>query len=79
MLVLAKEAAAAFRSKSVGARAEVLWESAQSGVWSGYTNNYIRVFTRTRNELTNILSNVELTKPYKEGMWAELTENKELE
>ena len=77
MLALAKEAAAAFRSQSVGNTTEALWEYEQSGLWSGYTGNYIRVYTRSSGNLTNVLSNVKLVKAYKDGIFAELFESEE--
>jgi threonylcarbamoyladenosine tRNA methylthiotransferase MtaB len=77
MLALAKEAAGDFRSKFVGKTAEVLWEQEESGILSGYTGNYIRVYTGGAGNLTNVLNNVKLIKPFKNGMWAEFVESEE--
>jgi hypothetical protein len=38
----------------------VLWEKETCGVWSGFTDNYIRVFTRSDRDLTNQLMPVKL-------------------
>ncbi len=56
MLVLAEECAAAFRRRFAGREMLVLWENrSPDGVWTGLTGNYIKVHTRSRDDLTNRL------------------------
>jgi tRNA A37 methylthiotransferase MiaB len=53
----------------------VLWEKETelgSGIYSGLTDNYIRVFTRSREPLTNKIVPVKLTGFHNQGMWGEL-------
>jgi threonylcarbamoyladenosine tRNA methylthiotransferase MtaB len=72
MLALAKESAYDFRQGFLGKTMEVLWEQASGSVWSGLTGNYIRVYARSSEDLTNRLMSVKLTKLYKDGVWGEV-------
>jgi threonylcarbamoyladenosine tRNA methylthiotransferase MtaB len=72
MLALAKESADAFRRAYLGKTLEVLWEQEANGVWSGLTGNYIRVFTRSDQELINLLTPARLVKIYRDGLWGEI-------
>ncbi len=52
-----------FRLRQIGTTRPVLWESAHGGdapVWSGLTDNYIRVSTQDRRELGNVVTRVRL-------------------
>jgi threonylcarbamoyladenosine tRNA methylthiotransferase MtaB len=62
MLALARESARNFRRKFLGKTMPVLWEKQSDGVWSGLTDNYIRVYTRSDEDLTNRLLPVKLEK-----------------
>ncbi len=73
MLTLAKESARNFRQTFLGKTPNVLWEQQSAGVWSGYTGNYIKIYTKSADELTNTISPVKLMKLYREGLWGELT------
>jgi threonylcarbamoyladenosine tRNA methylthiotransferase MtaB len=54
MLALAKESARTFRESFTGQSMDVLWEKqTDDGDWSGITGNYIRVFTKSENDLSN--------------------------
>jgi threonylcarbamoyladenosine tRNA methylthiotransferase MtaB len=73
MLALAKESAGVFRSRFLNKTMEVLWEQkSEAGIWSGYTSNYIRVYTRSERNLINVLNATKLVKLYKDGVWGEL-------
>jgi len=72
MLALAGESAQGFQQRFLGKTAEVLWERKSSGVWSGLTGNYIRVYAKSRGGLTNQLLPVRLAKPYRDGLWGEV-------
>ena len=56
MLALAEETAASFRARFAGTTRLVLWEQRSAdGIWTGLTDNYIRVSTRTNEDLSNRL------------------------
>lgn len=75
MLQLAEESSHRFYQQSLGQSRMVLWErelSPESGVYSGLTDNYIRVFTRSCFPLTNQLLPMRLVKLHGGGLWAEI-------
>jgi threonylcarbamoyladenosine tRNA methylthiotransferase MtaB len=54
MLALAQESARNFKQRFIGQTRPVLWERLDStGVWSGLTDNYIPVQTKSSDALTN--------------------------
>ena len=56
MLALAEESAHNFRRRFLGKTMTVLWErQSDDGIWSGLTDNYIKVHTRSSEDLTNKL------------------------
>ena len=62
MLALARESALKFRRQISGKVMPVLWEQKSAdGVWSGLTGSYVRVHTRSDEDLTNRLRPVRLT------------------
>lgn len=72
MLMLAKESAREFRQGFLGKMMDVLWEQQSNGVWSGYTQNYIKVYLKSVEELTNRIEAVELVKLYRDGTWGKI-------
>jgi len=53
----------------------VLWEketSPGSNIYSGLTDNYIRVFAQSEKPLTNKIAPARLIKVHNHGMWGEL-------
>jgi threonylcarbamoyladenosine tRNA methylthiotransferase MtaB len=60
MRALGRASVRNFRQKFVGQTVMVLWEKETCGVWSGLTDNYIRVFTKSQRDLTNKLVPVKL-------------------
>ena len=72
MLALAMESAYNFRQLFMGKTMSVLWEKQSGGIWSGLTDNYINVYTRSRNDLTNKLLPVKLGELYSDGVWGNL-------
>ena len=72
MLSLAGESLHNFNRQFLGGTMEVLWEQQSGGIWSGLTGNYIKVYTRSRENLANRLLPVKLVKIYKEGVWGEV-------
>ena len=62
MLTLAEESARDFRQRFSGRTMTVLWEQRTGeGIWSGVTGNYLRVFTKSEEDLSNRLMPVTLT------------------
>ncbi len=73
MLALAGESTQNFRQRFLGRTIPVLWEQRSDGIWSGYTDNYIRVYTRSEEDLTNRLLPVKLVKLFnQDGVWGEV-------
>jgi len=72
MLALAKESAQNFRHQFLGKTMPVLWEQQSDGIWSGLTDNYIKVYTRSDEDLTNKLLPVKLVEVSGDGVWGEL-------
>jgi threonylcarbamoyladenosine tRNA methylthiotransferase MtaB len=72
MLALAKESAHNFSRQFLGKILRVLWEKKSGGIWSGLTGNYIRVYTRSNQDLTNQLLPVELKELYRDGVWGRI-------
>jgi threonylcarbamoyladenosine tRNA methylthiotransferase MtaB len=61
MLALAEEVARNFRQRFSGKNMTVLWEKQSGdGVWSGLTGNYIKVYTRSNEDLSNKLQSIKL-------------------
>ena len=71
MLALAEESAQSFRQQFLGQTMPVLWEKQTGGVWSGLTDNYIRVYTKSDRDLTNQILPVKLVKIWKDGVWGD--------
>ena len=69
MLALAEESARNFRKRFLGTTLPVLWEQKSNGIWFGLTDNYIRVYTKSSEDLTNKLLPVKLVKIWKDGVW----------
>ncbi len=71
MLKLASESSLRFYQRFLGRTMPVLFEQRSNGVWSGLTGNYIKVYTRSSDDLTNRLLPVRLVEVYKDGVWGE--------
>jgi threonylcarbamoyladenosine tRNA methylthiotransferase MtaB len=72
-LLLADESAQSFQRRFLGRIMEVLWEQQVGGIWSGLTGNYIKVYTKNGEDLTNRLLPVKLVKIYRDGVWGEIS------
>jgi threonylcarbamoyladenosine tRNA methylthiotransferase MtaB len=68
MLALAKESAGRFREKYLGKVMPVLFEQKTRGLWSGLTDNYIRVYIKNNKDLSNRIIPVKLERLYKDGV-----------
>ncbi len=73
VLALSRESAIEFRQQFVGKTMTVLWEQPdKNGIWSGLTDNYIKVYTKSDEVLTNRLTETKLVKIYRDGVWGEM-------
>ena len=76
MLALSTESALRFRESQLGAVRPVLWErtSGSGGVWSGLTDNYLRVRAASGSTLDNRITNARLTSVEGDWVLAEVVE-----
>ncbi len=58
MLALGEESSANFHQQFAGRTMPVLWEQQTDGIWSGLTDNYIRVYCQSSEDLTNKIQGV---------------------
>ncbi len=75
MLALAEESARSFQERFLGRTMPVVWETevdSGSGVYSGLTDNYIRVFAESRQPLSNTILRARLLKLHLDGLWGEV-------
>ena len=75
MLELSRISKRSFEEQFLGQTMWVLWEketSPSEGIYSGLTDSYIRVFTRSQKRLTNTIAPVKLAGFDNQGMWGEL-------
>jgi threonylcarbamoyladenosine tRNA methylthiotransferase MtaB len=68
MLALADESAKRFREKYLGRVMPVLFEQKSRGLWSGLTDNYIKVYIKSDKDLSNRILPVKMEKIYKDGV-----------
>ena len=71
LLSLAAASSEAFRRRHLGRVLPVLWEEAKRGRWQGLTANYLRVYTRADEDLTNKLLPTRLLDLQDEGLSGE--------
>lgn len=75
MLQLARESARKFCESCLGRDLMVLWENElepSSNVYSGLSDNYIRVFTQSNKPLTNQVCQTFPVRLHEDGLWAEV-------
>ena len=68
MLKLAEESARNFNQRFLGQVVSVLFEQRVRGVWSGLSANYIKVYTRSSEDLGNKLVPVKLVEISEDGV-----------
>jgi len=76
MLELAQRCARRFWERFLGQKMAVLWENEVtpgSGVYSGLSHNYIRVFTQSSEPLTNQFRSVRPVRLHNQGLWGEVS------
>lgn len=69
MIRLAGEQAQAYLAEFDGRTLPVLWEACSSGIWSGLTPNYIRVYTRSAHKLGNLITPAGIAGLWRDGVW----------
>jgi threonylcarbamoyladenosine tRNA methylthiotransferase MtaB len=89
MLELSRNSRYSFCEQFLGQTMQVLWEqeipasssilgavgiSPGSGIYSGLTSNYIRVFAGSKKSLSNEITPVKLVKFHNQGIWGELVD-----
>jgi threonylcarbamoyladenosine tRNA methylthiotransferase MtaB len=72
MLALSKESIKTFQERFIGKSLDVLFEQQSSSICSGLTGNYIKVYARSSEALTNLILRVKLVKFYRDGVWGEV-------
>jgi threonylcarbamoyladenosine tRNA methylthiotransferase MtaB len=75
MLGLSRSSRHRFCKQFLGQTMPVLWEketSPGSGIYSGLTGNYIRVFAHSEKSLDNEITSIKLVELHNQGMWGEL-------
>ena len=73
MLALARESAQNCRQGFLGKTMIVLWEKRSGdGVWTGITDNYIKVYSKNSEDLTNKLLPARLGEARGDGVWGEI-------
>jgi len=75
MLELSRSSRRSFCEQFLGQTMPVLWEketSPGSGIFSGLTGNYIRVFAHSEKSLSNEITPVKLVEFHNQGMWGEV-------
>jgi threonylcarbamoyladenosine tRNA methylthiotransferase MtaB len=72
MLALARESAQNFSQQFLGRTMPVLFEQQSNGIWSGHTANYIKVYTKTTDDLTNKLLPLKLVEIRGDGVWGDI-------
>lgn len=78
MLELSRSSRRRFCEQFLGQTMPVLWEketSPGSGIYSGLTSNYIRVFAHSEKSLSNEITPVKLVEFHNQGIWGEMDEN----
>jgi threonylcarbamoyladenosine tRNA methylthiotransferase MtaB len=75
MLALAHQSASAFKKRFLGRTMSVLWESqSELGVWSGMTDNYLRVSAISVEDLANCLLHTKLVAEHPHGLFGEIAD-----
>jgi threonylcarbamoyladenosine tRNA methylthiotransferase MtaB len=75
MLQMAQESARRFHKRFLGQDMSVLWENEValgSGIYSGLSHNYIRVFTESSETLANQFRSVYLVRLHNHGIWGDV-------
>lgn len=72
MCATAMQSARKFQCRFIGRTMDVLWENRKAGQWNGLTDNYIRVWVKSSQNLANHMLPVRLLEWTNQGLWGEL-------
>ena len=72
MLDLGRRSSRIFGERFLGQNMNVLWEGCREGVWFGLTENYLRVFGCSQEQLTNQLLETTIVGQLDGSLWGEL-------
>ncbi|MBN1189869.1 MAG: tRNA (N(6)-L-threonylcarbamoyladenosine(37)-C(2))-methylthiotransferase MtaB [Dehalococcoidales bacterium] len=68
LLELAKSSLIEYSLRFLGETRAVLFEQRESGMWTGLTDNYIKVYSRSETDLSNRIVDVKLQETRMDGM-----------
>jgi threonylcarbamoyladenosine tRNA methylthiotransferase MtaB len=71
MMQISQAAESTYAVQHLGRTLPVLWENVTDGIWSGLTDNYLRVHTRSARDLLNLITPAVLTSYDAHGLWAD--------
>jgi len=74
MLALARRSVRTFAQRFTGQLVDVLWENEEepgSGIYSGLSSNYLRIYTRSSRDLANSIVPVKIAGVEKGRLWGE--------
>jgi threonylcarbamoyladenosine tRNA methylthiotransferase MtaB len=71
MIEISAGVEAAYAVQHLGRSLPVLWENRTDGVWSGLTDNYLRVYTKSHRDLLNEITPAAIVAYDAQGLWAE--------
>jgi threonylcarbamoyladenosine tRNA methylthiotransferase MtaB len=75
MGALARQSAETFQRRFLGRTMDVLWEKKKAGQWNGLTDNYIRAWVTSAQNLTNRFLPARLVQWTSQGLRGELAQN----
>jgi len=73
MLKLAAESIKEFNSRFIGRTLEVLFEQPSRGYYTGFSGNYIKIYIRSRVDITNQVLPVKTIELYRDGLLGEVS------
>ena len=76
MLDLARASREHYQSRFLGEAMDVLWEDRKENIWSGLTDNYLRILTSSPVALSNRLLATNLVGHVEGALWGELASEK---
>ncbi|MEE8137413.1 MAG: tRNA (N(6)-L-threonylcarbamoyladenosine(37)-C(2))-methylthiotransferase MtaB [Thermoanaerobaculia bacterium] len=71
-LGVARRSERRFWRRHLGREAQVLWETRRRGLWMGMTDNYLRLVTRSRQDLAQRLGSARPEEVTEDGLWSSI-------
>jgi len=69
MQQLAERKSAEYQQGFLNRQLTVLFEPEKNGIVEGFTGNYIKIYARGHNDVHGKICNVQLERPYHDGIW----------